>query len=178
MEENSLQRTATRFPRREGGSLREYTITPSPPDRKRKFPDQSTPRPPRLPLGIHTTSSFTTKTPTSFAHTSNPWNEYQAFIKEDMAGDAIIAYEKNPSFKVVVIKERKLKNPQSIKNLHRVFHTNIVALLHYYQNNDSIFFIYEVTNVSLAHLVASSCGKLEDYEIAAFCKEVKLSELL
>jgi serine/threonine protein kinase len=143
---------------------------------KRTAPDFTLKTPPRQKLQRMVPVS---QNPTSFSSKDyickeelDPWQKYQKIFKIEQAGLAIFAHVKNSTFKEAVIKETKIKGKDVLDKIKPTSHKNLVHLHEALYYDDSIFFSYEVMDVSLSQVFCTPLGQLQPYEVAAFCVEV------
>lgn len=54
----------------------------------------------------------------------------------------------------------------------KISNTNMVNIEKAFLDQGNIYLIYEYISVSLAEIIASLCGDLKEYEIAAVCHQV------
>ena len=106
-----------------------------------------------------------------FLNKSSPWDQYYA-IFEDFRTYNIIAHSKKEAHDIVAIKEKKRPSGDAFTGLKRCIHPNIVALYYVYFDKESLFFIYEHVNITIAEIQSSPVGGFASYEIAAVCYEV------
>jgi hypothetical protein len=145
---------------------------------KRKDHSRPVP-PPRLPLSVNTESSQQSSKRRSEGHLSrigqsgNPWRKYRRFGKDNQAGSATIAYEMTPTHPVVAVKETGGRDQAEAQDLIRTAHPNVVSLLDAFLSQEATYLIYECMDVDLVQVQGCPCGVLEDFEIAAVCKEVR-----
>ena len=102
----------------------------------------------------------------------NPWDRYRPYMKLQQAGPAKAAYLKDGSFDEMAVKEMKVPNKNLLSQIKSTGHKNIVKLHEAMYYEGSIYFFYEVMDVSLAQVFGTPLGRLLHFEVAAFCKEV------
>ena len=76
------------------------------------------------------------------------------------------------TFSEMIIKEVKVSSQAWLSKLSAASHKNIAPLREALYHNSTIYFVYEVLDVSLAQVFATPLGQLKAYEVAAFCCEV------
>lgn len=103
---------------------------------------------------------------------SNPWDQYQEIFKMKQAGPARFVHSKDDTFSEMIIKEKTVHSKAWLTKLSAISHKNIVPLREVLYHNSTIYFVYEVLDVSLAQVFATPLGRLEAYEVAAFCHEI------
>ena len=115
-----------------------------------------------------------TFSPQNFVNNCNPWqgHEYLAILKEKQDGGAIIAHKQEISHPLVAVKQLGCSNRTGVKNLVRCSHENIVHLYDVYVHSNSLYFMYECSDVSLSDIQATPYGDFATYQIAAICQEV------
>ena len=105
-----------------------------------------------------------------FFHRGSPWTKYYAIYEED-GGKTIIAHKKELGHDVVAVKTTKCPAGNGFTGLKPCIHPNIVALHEIYADRDSLFFVYEQMDVTIAEVQATPVGNFEPYQIAAVCHE-------
>ncbi|KAL1311903.1 hypothetical protein AAFC00_001974 [Neodothiora populina] len=111
------------------------------------------------------------------------WSSFRKLMQEDQAGMALIAHQNQADFRIVAIKTRGVGSEQYNENSRLTSYKNLVNLQSFFEHEGSMNFVYESCSVSLADIQASPYGLLQEYEIAAVCKELLeglgyISELL
>ncbi|KAI9676518.1 MAG: hypothetical protein M1817_000676 [Caeruleum heppii] len=101
-----------------------------------------------------------------------PWKDYQAFLKRDQAGSAVIAHRTNASFDLVAIKEVNLEDQDEVASSVRPAHKNLVTIIEIFSSKDSLYMVYEPMEISLSDIQASVL-ELEEPHVAAICVEVR-----
>ena len=79
---------------------------------------------------------------------------------------------KNNTFEEALIKEAKVKDRKVLQQIKTTLHKNLVYLNKALYHDGSIFFFYEVMDVSLSQVFSNLHSQLWPYEVAAFCMEV------
>ncbi|KAL2049561.1 hypothetical protein ABVK25_010140 [Lepraria finkii] len=143
------------------------------------------PRPPSIPLPVNLGSSqyssrsrFTSKpkqVPVSYGFAcvkGDPWQECYAILKEDQGGQVTIAHKQEVEHPMIAIRETKIAKSSCVESLAGCLHENIVSLFGAYIDNETIFFVYECMDVTLAEIQSTPYGGLASYQIAVVCKEV------
>ncbi|KAL9083483.1 MAG: hypothetical protein Q9165_008510 [Trypethelium subeluteriae] len=135
---------------------------------------------PRIPVFVRPSSNIFSSNPSTVRQSEHlkttygsPWDAYRQLLREDQAGPATFACLKNPSFAVSVVKEHRYSSTAPV--LRSVSHPNIVQITEAFLQQDTVYLIYNVMTVSLREIKASPVGDLEEYELAAVCKEVNFA---
>jgi serine/threonine protein kinase len=102
----------------------------------------------------------------------DPWKRYKTVFEFDQAGLVMLAHLNNHSFEEFVIKSHTVDSETCLSAIKDCSHKNVVRLQEALYDNGNIFFIYEVMDVSLAHVFATPLGRLKPYEVAAFCTAI------
>ena len=106
---------------------------------------------------------------------NQPAITYSEFLRLDQAGPAIIASENSKSCSLVAVKSVNIQKSQPVP-VQTVRDDNVVNLLNAYRKGeDELIMVYELMSVSLRLVNSVARGKWNVYEIAAVCKEVKIS---
>lgn len=103
---------------------------------------------------------------------SNPWDQYQEIFKMKQAGPGHFVHSKDNTFLEMIVKEVKVHSQSWLSRLSASSHKNIVHLREALYHNSTIYFVYEVLDVSLAQVFATPLDRLRAYEVAAFCYEI------
>jgi serine/threonine protein kinase len=99
----------------------------------------------------------------------DPWTNYQMFMKDDQAGPATLAFDRDRPEKIFAVKEIKGLSKDSLNRLYAIVHSNIVRFVAAYYHKGSCFLFYDEMSVSLIELLSSPRGNLEIDAIATIC---------
>lgn len=133
----------------------------------------------RIPLAVHSGSIFPLSSavqPRSLRiHKELPWTTYHPLLKDDQSGHCTLAYRTvSPTFAMAVVKKHSnVPTPSQLNSLFECAHPNVVRLKEAYLDEE-FFWVYESANVSLTEVQACPSHSLEDFELAAICKEVSI----
>ncbi|KAG5294007.1 hypothetical protein I7I50_04597 [Histoplasma capsulatum G186AR] len=129
-------------------------------------------KPPPLPLPVNhpNDENGNKRFSAEFCQQGSPWGKYQRFTREGQSKTLYLASEHSAACTVVAIKEYKLSEPNTIQNLLKTSHSNLVNLKSAYVNKSVVFFVYEQMHLSLDKI--HSCIVLKEAHIAAVCKEI------
>lgn len=105
---------------------------------------------------------------------ATPQRRYHELMTLDQAGPAVIGYDDTDRCSFVAIKRRKRPEGSSIPQV-QVKSNHLVSLKDMYIEGNDIVFIYEQMDVSLRHITGIARGSLKAFQIAAICKEVRIS---
>ncbi|KAF2812827.1 kinase-like protein, partial [Mytilinidion resinicola] len=102
----------------------------------------------------------------------SPWVKYQRVLEEDQGGPSTVAFRKDSTFPIVVVKSYLATDSSKVQDVFRTRHPNIVNVLDAFYEDDTTYIVYEYMTRSIAEVQATPLGKFEEFEIAAICKEV------
>lgn len=102
----------------------------------------------------------------------DPWKRYNRIFEFDQAGPGTLVHINNDSFEEFVVKSHAVDKKEKLAAVKDCSHKNVVRLQEALYDNGHIFFIYEVMDISLAHIFVTPLGRLKPYEVATFCAEV------
>ena len=105
---------------------------------------------------------------------ATPQRRYHELMTLDQAGPAVIGYDDTDRCSFVAIKRRKRPEGSFIPQV-QVKSNHLVSLKDMYIEGNDIVFIYEQMDVSLRHITGIARGSLKAFQIAAICKEVRIS---
>ena len=108
------------------------------------------------------------------AQVEEPRITYHEFLKLDQAGPAIICSGNTQDCSIVAIKRSKVKARNTTIKIPSVC-SNVVDLVEVFDKGGETFMVYEQMDVSLR--LVNSIPKLQwnEHEIAAVCREVRLT---
>ncbi|CEO59701.1 hypothetical protein PMG11_04368 [Penicillium brasilianum] len=112
---------------------------------------------------------------TQFLKESSPWTSYKRFAALGPSETTLLAVAWNPITSIVAVKEHRVLDAKSLRELIPTSHVNIVKLKDAYYWSGRCFLGYERMHISLEQLCA--CNTIEDIHIATICRET-LSGLL
>lgn len=102
---------------------------------------------------------------------------YHEFMSLNQAKIATIAYDENHN--LLTIKKRQSKSSDWIKELKSLTTSDcVITLLDAFQQKKNVHLVYELMNISLRHILATSRDQLEAHEIAAICREISTNPIL
>jgi serine/threonine protein kinase len=102
----------------------------------------------------------------------DPWTKYTMFMKDDQAGPAILAYDRDRPEKIFAVKEIEGLGKNSLGPLRAIIHSNIVRFIVAYYHKGSCFLFYDEMSVSLIDLLSSPSGNLKINDIATICLDI------
>ncbi|PCG88513.1 Hypothetical protein PENO1_109810 [Penicillium occitanis (nom. inval.)] len=102
----------------------------------------------------------------------DPWKRYNRIFEYDQAGPGTLVHINNDSFEEFVVRSKAVNNKDCLEAIKECSHKNVVRLQEALYDNGNIFFIYEVMEVSLAHIFVTPLGRLKPYEVATFCADI------
>lgn len=73
---------------------------------------------------------------------------------------------------IAIVKRQVCNDREMLKQLTTYHHDNLVALYDTFLDEDSLYFVYESEDVSLAQIQASPIEPLDSTHIATICSEV------
>ena len=103
----------------------------------------------------------------------SPWSYCRAILGEVHDGSVTLAHSKDRRHEIYAIRQQKCADTSSIKRLTRFQHDNLVTLHMTYLDDNSLYFLYEPMDVSLAEIQSTPLGALESSHLAAVCIEVR-----
>lgn len=101
-----------------------------------------------------------------------PWQDHFAILEEEQAGTVTIAHRVEHEHGIVAIRKQECSDGTADKTWARCHHDSVVTLHGTYLDGNTLFFVYDFMEVSLAEALLSPVGKLARYQIAAICQEV------
>jgi serine/threonine protein kinase len=101
----------------------------------------------------------------------DPWKRYKSILKLHQAGSATLVHRNSSSFQEYILMETKGEK-ELLSKIQKASHKNIVGFYEALYDRGTLFFIYEVMEVSLAQVFATPQGCLRPYEVAAFSTEI------
>lgn len=138
-----------------------------------EFYSQQRSRPPPLPLKTYSTQQYNPNSSQKKIHRAGaPWQDYNAILTEDQAGEIILAQKSGPEHTLMAIKEIRAGQDECVKRLRNYFHPNLVSLEEIFLSNNIAYMVYEWMDISLTNIQSTCCGQLVSFQIAAICKEV------
>lgn len=102
----------------------------------------------------------------------DPWKRYRRVFEYDQAGPGMLVHINNDSFEEFVVRSHAVDSEECLSAIKDCSHKNIVRLQEALYDRGNIFFIYEVMDVSLAHIFVTPLGRLKPYEVATFCADI------
>ena len=103
----------------------------------------------------------------------DPWETYRAILRESQGDPVTLAHEVDSKHEVVAIWERKCVDSTVLNRLTRYHHINLVTLYTTFLHKDTLYFLCEPMEVTLADIQSTPVGAFEAYQIAAVCVEVR-----
>ncbi len=100
---------------------------------------------------------------------------YNELMTRDQAGPAIIGSDNSEECNFVAIKRVKKVDNSLVHRIPSFNSDQLVEIRDMYQDNDDVVIIYEQMNVFLRHITGLLQGPLKAFQIAAICKEVRVS---
>lgn len=100
---------------------------------------------------------------------------YNELMTRDQAGPAIIGSDNSEECRFVAIKRVKKVDNSLVHRIPSFNSDQLVEIRDMYQDNDDVVIIYEQMDVSLRHITGLLQGPLKAFQIAAICKEVRVS---
>jgi serine/threonine protein kinase len=102
----------------------------------------------------------------------DPWKRYNRIFEYDQAGPGTLVHINNDSFEEFLVRSHTVDSKECLETIKDCSHKNVVRLQEALYDNKNIFFVYEVMEVSLAHIFVTPLGRLKPYEVAAFCADI------
>ncbi|KAF3394007.1 hypothetical protein F1880_005511 [Penicillium rolfsii] len=103
---------------------------------------------------------------------ASPWRDYQKSFKLNQAGNCLVVHAKNATFEEGILKEIRSYGKEKMSNVISYSHKNLVKLRRAFYDDEAIFLLYEMMDVTLAQIFNSPLGRLQLYEVAAFSQEI------
>ncbi|KJF60726.1 serine/threonine protein kinase [Coccidioides immitis RS] len=157
-------------------STSERYLASKPVGLKRESPGMSLNERPKLRrmIGVNRQPSFMSQNMAIAIKTKigNPWERYEKFLEVEDFVPGTLVHSKDGNFTERIVDVVKVHNEAWLSRLTSACHENIVSLHEAIYQNSTIFLFSEVMDVSLAQIFGSPRGRLQHYEVAAFCKEI------
>lgn len=98
--------------------------------------------------------------------------KYHRSYNIDQAGPGVIALKDTESLPICLIKERKARNPRSLRRLQFASHKNLIALVDNFQSRESLHLVYEYEHMAISLGCIAGAVQFSEADIATICREV------